>query len=71
MNNTYKPIKRAVYDFESKSVSIEKFEFIAEGQWANGNLAYTKLDDIKEGNEDEYCMYEQIILNHQLVMVRI
>ena len=66
---TYKPIKRSYYDIESKEWKIGTF--IARGQWADGHLAYSLLDENGEPIEDEECSYVQIRDFHSLIMVRI
>lgn len=58
--NTYKIITRIYYTGENGIFEKGKIgRFIARGQWADGHLAYSRLDD--EGNEieGEECAYYQ------------
>lgn len=58
-SNTYKPIKRKYY--ESMNDLEEKTGyFIARGQWADGHLAYSRIDENGEIVDDEECMYVQL-----------
>ena len=47
--------------------------FIAVGQWANGNLAYSRIDpDTHEViSESDNATYVQVRFNHSLIMVHI
>lgn len=50
---------------------INTAKFICEGQWADGHLAYSRLDEHGEIIEEDRCMYAQIRTNGQLLMIRI
>lgn len=58
MTNTYKPIKRKYYETQSPFEKHKIGTFIARGQWADGHLAYSLLDD--DGNEIDECSYVQL-----------
>ena len=45
--------------------------FICECQWADGHLAYSRLDDSGEIIEDDRGMYAQVRENGHLLMIRI
>ena len=45
--------------------------FIARGQWADGHLAYSRLDENNEVIEDEECVYVQLRGYNGLFMQRI
>lgn len=66
---TYKPIKRKYLDYETKE---EKYAyFIASGQWADGHLAYTRLNENMERIEEEEGAYFQVRSYDGLFMERI
>lgn len=50
---------------------VNTAKFICEGQWADGHLAYSRLDNNGEIIEEDRGMYAQIRENGQLLMVRI
>lgn len=67
-----KPIKRSwIHENDYTDTIINEALFIAVGQWANGQLAYSILD--ANGNEDpkHEGSFIQIRYNNKLVMVRI
>lgn len=64
-----KTIKRNYYE-EPNATELKNGTFICIGQWANGNLAYSRLDDNGDVIEEEDGMYYQIRENGKLVMVR-
>lgn len=55
-NNYYKPITRSYYDDNDE---IQTGRFIARGQWADGHLSYSRLDENDEPIDDEDCCYIQ------------
>ncbi len=65
---TYKIIKRKYINDEGKEI-VGKF--VARGQWADGHLAYSLLDENDNEIEGEECAYFQIRFNGELVMERI
>ena len=65
---TYKPIIRAYEDeYGKRHIGL----FIARGQWANGRLSYSLLDNKGKEVEGEECAYYQVRENHGLIMYRI
>ena len=68
---TYKPIKRRYYD-SMNDLNLKLGTFIARGQWADGHLAYTRLDENGNVVDDEECSYIQLrSVNGYLYMQRI
>lgn len=70
MANFYKPIKRQYYESMSDD-TLKMGVFIARGQWADGHLAYSRLDENNNPIEDEECSYVQLRGEHGLYMQRI
>lgn len=72
-NNFYKPIKRRYYETYSIYEKHKIGTFIARGQWADGHLAYTLLDE--NGDSIDECSYVQMRGNingkHCLYMQRV
>lgn len=68
---TYKSIKRRYFETHSMFEQSKEGTFVARGQWADGHLAYSRLDD--EGNEieGEECAYVQVrgalVIDHKVV----
>ena len=61
--STYKIITREYYDEATNTRLMGKF--IAEGRWADGHLAYSRLNDDNEVIDGEECAYYQIrVLSH-------
>ena len=54
----YKPIKRRYFETMSIYRQSKMGTFIARGQWADGHLAYTRIDE--NGEEVEDCSYVQL-----------
>lgn len=67
---TYKIITRRYYE-SMNALMYKKGRFIARGQWADGHLAYSRLDDNNEPIEDEDCVYVQLRGKYGLFMQRI
>ena len=70
MNTYYKPIKRRYYESMS-DFEVKVGTFITCGQWADGHLVYSRLDDNGEPIDDEECMYVQLRGSYGLFMQRI
>ena len=71
MKNTfYKPIKRRYYE-NWQTTDFKIGTFIASGQWADGHLAYSRLDENGNTIEDEDCVYVQLFRNGHYFMQRI
>ena len=69
--STYKVIERNYYE-SMDALELKKGRFIAHGQWADGHLAYSRLDENDEVIEDEECVYVQLrSYNGGLYMQRI
>ena len=69
--STYKVIERNYYE-SMGALTLKKGRFIAHGQWADGHLAYSRLDENDEVIEDEECVYVQLrSYNGGLYMQRI
>ncbi len=67
---TYKIIKRRYYEtWNDLNPKIGKF--VARGQWADGHLAYSLLDDNGNEVEGEECAYVQLRGEYGLFMQRI
>lgn len=64
---TYKKICRDYVDGDETGTAW----FIAQGQWADGHLAYSRFDEDGYIMEEEQCMYAQVRENGKLLMVRI
>ena len=65
----YKPIKRRYYDVDSNL--WKDGIFIARGEFTDGHLAYSMLDDQGEEIEGEETSWYQVVLMGRLVMLRI
>lgn len=65
----YKPITRNYYDIDSEEWKVGRF--VARGDYADGHLAYTRLDENGEEISGEETCYYQIRLNGRLVMFHI
>ena len=59
---------RRTYDYCGK---IGQANFICEGEWADGHLAYSMLDDNNEVIEEDRGMFAQVRFNEHLRMIRI
>ena len=57
-NTTYKPVIRYYYETYSLSEEPKTGKFIARGQWADGHLAYSMLDE--DGYEMDECAFVQM-----------
>ena len=57
------------YEYGYEPIKIGKF--ICEGEWADGHLAYSLLDENNEIIEEDRGMFAQIRLNGKLTMIRI
>lgn len=68
-SNFYKPINRPYWDEDTKSWKAGRF--IAHGDFADGHLAYTRLDENDEDIEGEETCYYQVHWYGQLVMFHI
>lgn len=68
--NTYKVIKRNYCD-DAKLDNQKQGYFIAQGEWADGHLAYSRLDENKKIIDDEQGAYAQIRYLNKLIMIRI
>lgn len=67
---TYKIITRNYY--ETWDSEMKTGRFIARGQWADGHLAYSRLDENDNPIDDEECCYVQLrYTNGGLYMQRI
>lgn len=62
---------KTITRYYSQDGKVEKAQFICEGEWADGHLAYSRLDE--EGNiiEEDRGMYAQVRANGGLLMIRI
>ena len=69
---TYKMIKRKYYE-SMNDKTLKDGLFIARGQWADGHLAYSRINENGEAvSEDEECAYVQLrSVNGYLYMQRI
>lgn len=56
--SVYKPIKRRYFDSQSIFCQSKIGTFKAGGQWSDGHLAYSRIDD--NGEEIEECCYVQL-----------
>lgn len=69
---TYKIITRKYYESYNKDEVLKVGKFIARGQWADGHLAYSRLNQDGTEIEDEECSYVQLrFSNGGLYMQRI
>lgn len=66
----YRVITRWYYDSPSQ-LTPKKGNFIARGQWADGHLAYSLLDENNDPIDEEDCMYVQLRGRTGLFMQRI
>lgn len=68
---TYKVIERRYFEEHSMFEQSKVGKFVARGQWADGHLAYSRLDEDGNEIEGEECMYYQvhgtIMIDHQVV----
>ena len=68
---TYKPIKRRYFETHSMLEESKEGTFIAQGQWADGHLAYSRIDENGNPYPDEDCAYVQIrgtlMKDHQVI----
>ena len=71
MKNTfYKPIQRCYFDPDTNEMKFGRF--IARGQWANGNLAYTRCDMAGQPlSEEDDCTWVQTRYDGKLCMFHI
>ena len=67
---TYKIIEREYYETMGE-LTPKKGKFVARGQWADGHLAYSLLDDNGNEVEGEECAYVQLRGRYGLFMQRI
>lgn len=67
---TYKAIRRNYYE-DWNCLTFKKGIFIAQGQWADGHLAYSRLDEDGKVIEDEQGAYVQLRGRNGLFMQRI
>jgi hypothetical protein len=68
---TYKIIERDYYETMGALI-VKRGKFIARGKWADGHLAYSRLDDNENEIEGEECAYVQLrSFNGGLFMQRI
>ena len=65
---TYKIIYRRYYETYDPNEEVKWGHFIARGQWADGHLAYTNLDN---PNEEDEGMFVQLRGSDGLYMQRI
>lgn len=65
-----KVIKRNYYEYEGAKLTLNG-RFINTGIWADGHLAYSRLDENGNRIEDEEGRYAQIRENGKLVMLGI
>ena len=63
-----KEIRRKYYDSPCVD-ELKDGSFVCVGQWANGNLAYSRLNEDGEIIDDEDGMYYQIRECGKLVMI--
>lgn len=56
---TYKIIERYYYETMDE-LTPKKGKFVARGQWADGHLAYSLLDENGNEVEGEECAYVQM-----------
>lgn len=65
----YKPITRYYYDDETETMKLGKF--IASGNFADGHLAYTRLNEQGEEISGEETCYYQVKISGRLIMMHI
>lgn len=68
--STYKIIKRRYYE-SMNDFQVKTGRFIARGMWADGHLAYSRLDENDKPIDDEECCYVQLRGKYGLFMQRI
>lgn len=68
--STYKIIKRRYYEAMNDLTPKEGL-FVARGQWADGHLAYSRLDENGNEIEGEETAYVQLRGEYGLFMQRI
>lgn len=68
--STYKIIKRRYYE-TMNDLTPKVGKFVACGQWADGHLAYSRLDDNNNPIDEEECCYVQLRSQYGLFMQRI
>lgn len=64
----YAPIKRSYLD---ENDEMHNGTFVASGQWGDGHLAYSRLDEKGERIPEEDGVYAQIRHGSKLIMVRV
>ena len=69
--STYKIIKRRYYETQRTFEDYKIGMFIARGQYADGHLAYSRLDNDGNVIDDEETSYVQLRGEHGLYMQRI
>lgn len=68
---TYKIVTRKYYE-TMNDLTPKVGKFVARGQWADGHLAYSRLDENNNPIDDEECAYVQLrSYNGGLYMQRI
>ena len=70
MAKFYKVIQR---DYQDPNTNEWRYgRFVARGQWADGHLAYSRVDMAGEPlSEDDDCTYFQVRYGRKLVMFHI
>lgn len=71
MTNYYKTIKR-LYCANAQECVDHNFKeglFVAQGQWSNGQLAYSRINEDEEVLED--CCYVQMRFANKYVMMHV
>lgn len=67
-----KPMKRIwCYAYEEEIDPNRTANFVCGGQWADGHLAYSRLDDNDEIIPEDECEFYQIKVAGKMIMVRI
>ena len=68
---TYKVIERRYFETHDMFEHSKVGKFVARGQWADGHLAYSRLDENGNEIEEEECMYYQVrgtlVVEHKVV----
>lgn len=68
----FKQIRRTYIDYENgEAVVKENGLFKAEGEWADGHLAYSRLNEDGTNIEGEEGMYIQERISGKLIMERV
>lgn len=69
---TYKPIRRIYLEEHNEKINaLKNSYFIATGQWADGHLAYSRLDENMNVIPEDDGAYVQIRKCKLLLMVRV